>query len=97
MSGTAKAGGGCSEEQSDASGVSGTRSRILRGSRPHSNCTKTSKGFLPCCLAVCKMLVSTAWARAPRGVRLPPQFLRAPIRARIARSLTLLVASSPGQ
>jgi len=43
------------------------------------------------------MLVSTACARVPRGVRLPPQFLRAPMSARIARSLVLLVASSPGQ
>ena len=85
------------EESGVASRVPGTRSRILCWSRPQSNSSKTSKGFLPCCLAVCRMLVSTAWARAPRGVRLPPQFLRAPIRARMARSLTLFVASSPGQ
>src|ERR1700730_8910177 len=54
-------------------------------------------GFWPCCLAVWRMLVSTAWARAPFWVRFPPQFLRAPIRARMARSAALLVASRPGQ
>jgi len=97
MSGTAKDGGGWGEPLSGASGVTGTRSRIWCLSLLPSNSSKTSKGFLPCCLAVCRMLVSTAWARAPRGVRLPPQFLRAPMRARMARSLTLLAASSPGQ
>ncbi len=81
--------GGAGEESWGTSRVGGTRPRILCGSLPHSNSTKTSKGFWPCCLAVCKMLVSTAWARAPREVRLPPQFLRAPMRARMARSLTL--------
>src|SRR5439155_95515 len=57
------------EESGVASRVPGTRSRILCWSRPQSNSSKTAKGFLPCCLAVCSMLVSTAWARAPRGLQ----------------------------
>src|SRR5256884_4471828 len=70
-----------------------SRRRHTRCSRDWSSDVCSSDLFLPCCLAVCRMLVSTAWARAPRGVRLPPQFLRAPIRARMARSLTLFVRS----
>src|SRR6266849_1096313 len=96
LSAVATGGGDASEEFWRVSRFNGTRSRILRDSRLQSNSTTTSKGFLPCCLAVWNRLVSTAWARAPFGVRLPPQFLRAPIRARMARSAALLVASKPG-
>ena len=78
--------GGAGEESERVSRVDGTRSSMGRGSRRQSSSTITSKGFLPCCLAVWSRLVSTAWACAPFRVRLPPQFLRAPMSARMARS-----------
>ena len=85
------------EESVPDTGSRGTRLRILFLSGEHSRSVSKSIAFRPCCLAVARMLVSTACARAPLSVRLPPRFLRTTTRNRRTRSTTLLVASRPGQ
>jgi len=51
--------------------VGGTSARILLWSWLTSNSISTSKGFFPCRLPLARMLLSTAWARAPFSVPSP--------------------------
>ena len=76
------------EESVPDTGSRGTRLRILFLSGEHSRSVSRSIALRPCCLAVARMLVSTACARAPFSVRLPPQFLRTTTRNRRTRSTT---------
>src|SRR6516162_993753 len=85
------------EERACVRPVGGTSARILLLSGVTNNSISTSREFFPCCWALPRMLLSTAWARAPFAVRFPPQFLRATTSGRRARSAPLLVASKPGQ
>src|SRR5450631_1193852 len=74
----------------------GTRSSTI-GCGECSRATNCWKASSPCCQQVRKTLARICWVRAPFQVRLPPQVLRATTSRRIAASMKLLVAGSPGQ
>jgi hypothetical protein len=61
-----------------------------------SSWLRKSRAQRPCCQHVRHTDISTACARAPAQVRLPPQTLRRMTPKRMASSARQLVASSPG-